>query len=240
MRKPELSDFFNKEPFSDIKLASEKKQLMFDSGFISNVSMRFWRLLQIRKMIGEKVSDTDHCDFLLELFLNQCLSCTDIVASFANHFLQLDLRNRSLSFHGEKFYSTITDNISAYTKFTSIEELHLWVKNILYPYRNFVHHNGDARGCVRVDERTLKVIDCYVLDDQHWNFSEIRSQMEGHPSHTASEVVNNKMKLPNILTGDKGDTNKFISISTFSSRWVDKVYELIETMFGAVVWFQQK
>jgi len=239
-KHPELEPYFNSEPFNSIIISSiDKTQTMMDSGYISNLTIKFWRLLQIKKMLSTKKGDSDHCDFLLEIFLNQALSCTDTLATSINHFLQMKLSGQKLAIQNEAFLKELKLKISDFPDITKIDSTHAWVKDKLYPYRNIVHHMGESSGYVQLNKDNLSVECCLTLKEEEWDFATMRQDLKTYPSHTAFLIATNTINLPNIITGATGDAHKYIRIDTFFDDWTNKIFEIIKVFISVQIWYQK-
>ena len=124
----ELEPYFNSSLLNSIIISENKKMAVLDSGYLSNLTTRFWRLLQINKLLPSKITDTEYCNFLLEIFLNQALSCTDILATCLNHFIKMGLSGQKLSIHEERFLEKLEQTIKGFPDIQKIELYHLWEK----------------------------------------------------------------------------------------------------------------
>lgn len=238
---PELDPYFNSAIFNSINISSaDKTTTMMDAGYVENFTIKFWRLLQINKLLSGKKGDTDYCDFLLEIFLNQTLSCTDALATCLNHFLQLGLSGQKLAIQNEDFLKKIKQKIFGFPDIAKIESCHDWTKIKLYPYRNIVHHMGESSGYVEMSKDNRSVECCLTLKDNEWDFVAMRQNLKNYPSHTAWLITTNNMNLPNLITGSRGDAHKYIRIDTFFNEWVKKVFELIEIHISGLVWCQKQ
>ncbi len=236
----ELEIYFNSEPFNSIIISSgDKIATMLDCGYISNLTIKFWRLLQIKKMLATKKSDTDFCDFLLEIFLNQALSCTDTLATCLNHFLQLRLSGQKLAIQNETFIKEFKQKVTDFPDIAMIDSTHVWVKEKLYPYRNIVHHMGESSGYVEMNKDNLSVECCLTLKEDEWDFVTMRQDMKTYPSHTAFLIATETINLPNIITGAAGDAHKYIRIDDFFDDWSNKIYNLIKVFITGQIWYQK-
>lgn len=237
---PELEPYFNSEPFHSIIISSvDKKATMMDSGYISNLTIKFWRLLQINKLLATKKGDSDYCDFLLEVFLNQALSCTDALATTLNHFLQLQLSGQKLAIQNEVFIKKLKQTISGFQDMAKIDSANVWVRDKLYPYRNIVHHMGESSGYVQMATDNLSIECCLTLKEDEWDFVTIRQDLKTYPSHTAFLIATDTINLPNIITGATGDAHKYTRIDGFFDEWINKIFELIKTFISGQVWYQK-
>ncbi len=213
---------------------------MLDSGYISNLTIKFWRLLQINKLLSTKKGDSDYCDFLLEVFLNQALSCTDTLATTLNHFLRFNLSGQKLAIQNEIFFNKLKQTISDFPDIEKINSTHAWVRDKLYPYRNIVHHMGESSGYVQMTKDNLSVECCLTLREDEWDFITMRKDLKTYPSHTAFLIATDTINLPNMLTGATGDAHKYVRIDDFFDEWTNKVFDLIKTFVGGQVWHQEK
>ncbi len=237
----ELDSYFNSEPFNSIIISTiDNKETMLDCGYLSNLTIKFWRLLQIKKMLSTKKGDSDYCNFLLEIFLNQALSCTDTLATGLNHFLQLGLSGQKLAIQNETFILEFKQKITGFPNIGMIDSKYTWVKEKLYPYRNIVHHMGESSGYVQMDKDNLSVECCLTLKEDEWNFVTMRQDLKTYPSHTAFLIATNSINLPNIITGATGDANKYIRIDDFFDDWSNKIYDLIKLFITGQIWYQKK
>lgn len=237
---PELEPYFNSEPFNSIIISTvDKRATMLDNGYIANLTIKFWRLLQISKLLATKKGDTDYCDFLLEVFLNQALSCTDTLATTLNHFLQLQLSGQKLAVQNEGFIIKLKQTISGFQDIEKIDSANTWVRDKLYPYRNIVHHMGESSGYVQMTNDNLSVECCLTLKEDEWDFVTMRQDLKTYPSHTAFLIASNTINLPNIITGATGDAHKYIRIDDFFDVWTNKIFDLIKTFISAQVWCQK-
>jgi hypothetical protein len=212
---------------------------MMDSGYISNLTIKFWRLLQINKLLATKKGDSDYCDFLLEVFLNQALSCTDTLATTLNHFLQLQLSGQKLAIQNEVFIKKLKKTISGFQDMAKIDSANVWVRDKLYPYRNIVHHMGESSGYVQMANDNLSVECCLTLSEDEWDFVTIRQDLKTYPSHTAFLITTNTINLPNKITGASGDAHKYTRIDDFFDEWIIKMFDLIKTFISGQVWYQK-
>lgn len=237
----ELEINFNSEPFNSIIISSvDKKAIMMDCGYISNLTIKFWRLIQIKKMLATKKGDSDYCDFLLEIFLNQALSCTDTLATTLNHFMQMKLSGQKLAIQNETFIKDYKLKITGFPDIALIDSAHTWVKEKLYPYRNIVHHMGESSGYVEMSKDNLSVECCLTLKEDEWDFLTMRQDLKTYPSHTAFLIATNTINLPNIITGATGDAHKYIRIDDFFDDWSNKIYNIIKLFITGQVWYQKK
>jgi hypothetical protein len=240
-KHPELDPYFNSTLFNSIIISTvDKTATMMDSGYLSNLTIKFWRLLQINKLLKLKKGDADYCDFLLEIFLNQSLSCTDTLATCLNHFLKLGLSGSKLAIHKEDFLKELKHKLSGFPDVAKLESCHDWIKTKLYPYRNIVHHMGESSGYVQMSKDNRTVECCLTLKESEWDFVAMRKELKNYPSHTAWLIATNNMNLPNIITGSNGDEHKYLRIDTFFDEWIRKVFEVIEIHIEGLVWYQKQ
>lgn len=237
----ELESYFNSEPFNSIIISTiDKTQTMMDSGYISNLTTKFWRLLQINKMLSSKKGNSAYCDFLLEIFLNQALSCTDTLATCINHFLQLNLSGQKLAIQNDAFLKELKLKIFDFPDIAKIDSMHRWVKDKLYPYRNIVHHMGEPSGYVQMNQDDFSVECCLTLKEDEWDFTTMRQDLKTYPSHTAFLIATNTINLPNLITDETGDAHKYIRIDTFFDDWTNKIFEIIKVFISGQLWHQNK
>jgi|GEM_PF-2416779 len=243
-----LDSFFNRDPFLLIKLdESDKTKLMLDSGYLHNITTSFWRILQVTDLLAGKEGDTDYCNFLMESFLSAFKSCTDSMAGALNHFLSLGKEDGAIAIEKESFIQAIEQKMQKNEKKSEacIWTYHLWAKNQIYPYRNILHHKGDMSSAVMIGS-DLKLITCCVpVPDPFnfevpdlFNFKVIAKEMNGYPNYTSYLIDKNPIRLPNILTGDKGDSDKYYSIGDFFREWQQKMHDLIICFSSTIVTFQ--
>ena len=233
----ELEPYFNTDLFNSIIISNQNpKQIMIEAGYLSNVITRFWRLLQTEKLLNSKKGDSDYCDFLLETFLNQASSCSDNLATCLNYFLNLNLSGSKLALHNEQYINRLKESITGFPDIVEIDFYHNWVKEKLYPYRNIVHHMGEASGYVEMSADYRSIVCCLTLKEEEWNFVEMRQNLKAFPSHTAWQIATNN--FPNTVDGSAEQANKYIRIDTFFKNWIEKVYNLIKKFVEAMVWFQ--
>ncbi len=230
----ELKGYFNINPFIDIKFDDTSKlNTMLDSGYTYNVTTKFWRILQSLKDIKENKSHIQKSSYYLEVFTNQCLGCTDVIATWTNHFLKLGIKGTNLSIHKTIFINKVKECLNTIEFNTELDHWNEWTQKKLYPYRNIIHHMGELSGLVRVDNNH-NVIDNLVPNERDWDFEQIRNDLKEFPSHTAWQIATNNINLPNIITGDKGDSHKYIPITEFCEDWKNKIFEII-TLFVKIV-----
>ncbi len=168
--------------------------------------------------------------FLLEVFTNQCLSCTDLLATWVNHFLNLSLRGGKLSIHNKAFIKTFKGKLSDNSNDSQIDAFHEWTKNKLYPYRNIIHHMGEISSWISLQQSFTA-----VPKESGWDFVQMREDLKGYPSHTAFLIATNTINPPNIITGDAGDSHKYEPICDFAENWKNQVYEMIKFFVEIVV-----
>lgn len=238
---PELDPYFNSALFNSIIISTaDKTATMIDSGYLANMTIKFWRLLQINKLLIEKKGDTDYCDFLLEIFLNQTLSCTDTLATCLNHFLRLGLSGQKLAIQNEDFLKKLEQKLSGFPDIAKLASSHEWTKIKLYPYRNIVHHMGESSGYVQMSNNNRTVECCLTLKESEWDFVSMRQDLKNYPSHTAWLIATTNMNLPNIITGSTGDAHKYIRIDTFFEEWIKKIFEVIKIHIEGLAWYQKQ
>lgn len=222
-RLPELSVYFDKPIFQNISFHNDDKQkIMLQDGYTKNLVIKFWRVLTISTQLETNKTNSDISDLLMEVFTNQCLGCTDILASWLNYFLDLNLKGPSVSFHNKKFITKLETNIADKNLSEQIKELHNWICDKLYPYRNILHHKGELSSCI--DFHTNEI--CYP-NENDWDFKEIKNQLNDYPSHTSWLIATNNFNGPTVQNPQQGDGHKYISVSEFKDNWVNKVYNLI-------------
>lgn len=238
---PELNRYFNSILFNSIIISTvDSKSSMMDCGYLSNLTLKFWRLLKINELLPEKKGDCYYCDFLLEAFLNQALSCTDTLATCLNHFLKLGLSGQKLALQNSEFHEKLKQSLIGFHEIPKLESYHEWVKAKLYPYRNIVHHMGEASGYVQISNDNTTVECCLTLKESEWDFLAMRQELKNFPSHTAWLLVDNQMNFPNFKTGSQGDQHKYIRIDIFFEEWIQKTFELIELHIMGLIWFQKQ
>ena len=230
----ELKGYFDRSPFTDIIFDnSSKLTVMMDSGYTYNITTKFWRILQSLEDVKVDKSHIQKSSYNLEVFTNRCLGCTDMIATWTNHFLQLGLKGPSLSIHKSNFINKVKESLDTGEFNDELDQWNEWTLKNLYPYRNIIHHMGELSGTVQLNNEH-KVIDNLVPSESDWDFEQIRNDLREYPSHTAWKIATNNIDLPNIITGHKGDTHKYTPISEFCEDWKDKVFEII-TLFVRLV-----
>lgn len=79
----DLKGYFDKKPFIDLEFNMDTPQkTMIDSGYTYNLTTKFWRVLKTAELIEANKTDIPMSDYLLEVFTNQCLAFTDILATW--------------------------------------------------------------------------------------------------------------------------------------------------------------
>ncbi len=230
----ELKGYFDKSPFVDITFNDlSNLTIMMDSGYTYNLTSKFWRILQSLEDVKKYRGNIQKSTYNLEVFTNFCLGCTDMVASWTNHFLQLGLKGNVLSIHNLKFISKVKESINTREFDEELDNWNQWTRKNLYPYRNIIHHMGELSGHVILDNKH-KVIDNLVPSENDWDFEQLREDLKEYPSQTAWEIATDKVDLPNIIKGHKGDGHKYTPISYFCEDWKNKVFEII-TLFVTIV-----
>ncbi len=237
---PELDSFFNRDPFLQIKLdESDRTRLMLDSGYLYNITTSFWRILQVKNLLAGKENNTDYCNFLTESFLSACKSCTDYMAGAVNHFLSLGKQKNQIRIESEGFIQAIEQKFAPKSKQcgSCVRNQHNWAKSQIYPYRNILHHKGDMSATVMVGN-DLELITCCVPIPDLFDFVSIEREMNGFPNYTSYLIDKNLIRLPNILTGDRGDSDKYYPITNFFNDWQKKMHDLLICFSSTIVIFQ--
>ncbi len=240
-RLPELKQYFDRPPFTELSHSDERQERMLDCGFIGNFSMRFWRLLKVNSLLQDKKTDDIYSDFLLENYLNSVLACADAMATTINHFLRLDFKGADVSLQKTRFIQKVKEVLQAkgITPSPCLDICHEWVKNEVFPYRNIVHHMGGISTYAAINSHDNSFACSLVPRIEAFNFSQMKKDMTGYPSHTAWLIVHNQIRIPNYLTGDRGDADKYYPIDQFFSEWIDKTYNLILCFTEMIVSYQQ-
>ena len=230
----ELKEYFDKKPFNNIKFDDETSfKIMMDSGYTHNLTTKFWRILKTLELIEVNKAHIPMSVYLLEVFTNQCLSFTDILATWVNHFLNLGLNGASLSTHNDRFVEKFKNRLTNNSYDSRIDIHHEWSKTKLYPYRNIIHHMGELSGAISMDRSFVA-----VPKETEWDFVQLRKDLKGYPSQTAFQIATNTIKLPNIITGDPGDSHRYENIVDFALGWRNKLYDMV-TLFVEIVVSEQ-
>jgi len=241
-KHPELEKYFDSSIFKAIKISkTDKKKIMLESGYVSNITMKFWRLLEVNNLLRDRDRSLsiENCDFLLEVFLNQALSCTDTLATCINYYMQLNLKKGNLAIQSDKFIEELRKKIPEFPEFLTLEHYHNWTKEKLFPYRNIVHHMGEPSGLVELSEDGKTIKSCLYPKPEEWDFVKMRKEMENYPSHTAMMIDMEMFNGPNLITGDRGDEDKYIKINIFFENWIEEIHKLIEVYVQGLVWYQK-
>ena len=172
-----------------------------------------------------------------DVFTNQCLTCTDLLTTFTNHFLKLRLSGSNLAIHRISYRNNLKEK--ADIKFHSkIDEYFEWGSKILYPYRNIINHVGELSDWVEADSKTLETTHVKVpKEEEEWNFVQMRLDLKNYPSHMAWLVSTNNVR-PSNINGDSGDSHRYERIVDFAYGWKEKIYELMKTNFEIIVEYQ--
>lgn len=236
---PELEKYFNTFPLTKIKFdAICSRKIMMDSGYTHNLTTRFWRALKTAELIEIHKTNIHMSTFLLEVFTNQCLSFTDILATWINHFLNLKLKGQNLSIHRKKFIEKFKNTLLDKTQSKKIDKYYNWSHSKLYSLRNILHHMGEVSGIVNITvSRDLKwnIEHVCVPKEDEWDFAALRKELAEYPSQTAYQIATNQINHVNILTGDPGDSHKYENIVDFTAKWIDKIYDIATLFVGVSV-----
>jgi hypothetical protein len=152
--------------------------------------------------------------------------------------MNLNLSGPKLALHNEQYINKLKECLTDYPNIASIDIYHDWVKEKLYPYRNIVHHMGEASGYVEMSSDYRSVVCCLTLKEEEWDFVEMRQNLKAFPSHTAWQIATDNFS--NTLESSAEQAEKYIRIDTFFKNWIEKIYMLIKTFIEALVWYQSK
>lgn len=88
---------------------------------------------------------------------------------------------------------------------------------------------GELSGAISMDRSFVA-----VPKENEWDFVQLRRDLKGYPSQTAFQIATNSIKLPNMLTGDPGDSHRYENIVDFAVGWRNKLHDMA-TLFVEIV-----